>query len=146
MVCGNLLRRRGVSKPVDKLGRGPKLESETVWFGAQWDERLCKSWDELSDVKLDEDNKWWRLTKNITEVASRAMAGYGIVGMTDLGGILDIVASLRGSKRLLVDLRKNPKAVKSLSSKIIDIWHACYEELNSIISRYIEGSSAWMGI
>lgn len=128
------------------LGAEPKFESDTVWFGAQWDERLGKSWEELRNIEFNSNNRWWDLTKKITEIASEAISGYGVVGMTDLGGILDVVASLRGPKKLLVDLIRHPEDVKRLSSEVIEFWHACYNELNLIIKRNMEGTSAWMGI
>ncbi|MEM2049875.1 MAG: hypothetical protein QXZ11_01995 [Thermoproteota archaeon] len=128
------------------LGAEPVLESETVWFGAQRNNALGKSWEELRRLEFDPSNEWWMFTKRITEAASETLAGYGIVGMTDLGGILDVAASLRGPKNLVVDLARNPQNVKSLSSKIMDYWHMCYDELDKIIRRRIEGTSAWMGI
>jgi len=128
------------------LGAEPVLESETVWFGAQRNNALGKSWEELRCVEFDPANEWWILTKRITETASETLAGFSMVGMTDLGGILDVAASLRGAENLVVDLVKNPADVKSLSSKIIEYWHTCYDELDRIIRRRIEGTSAWMGI
>lgn len=128
------------------LGAEPVLKSETIWFGAQMNNALGGSWDELRRLEFDFNNEWWRLTKEITEIACENFAGYGIVGMTDLGGILDIIASLRGPKNLIVDLIRNPDDVKSLSSKVIDYWHMCYDELDMIIRRKMDGTSAWMGI
>jgi 5-methyltetrahydrofolate--homocysteine methyltransferase len=128
------------------LGAEPRFESETVWFGAQWSEELGKNWEELRRVEFKVDNEWWRITRRITETASEAFSRYGIIGMTDLGGILDVVASLRGSRKLLIDLVRNPEDVKSLSYKIIEWWHFCYDELNRIIWRSMEGTSAWMNI
>ncbi len=128
------------------LGAEPVLESETVWFGAQRNNELGKSWEELRRLEFNSSNKWWKLTKRITEVASETLAGHSVVGMTDLGGILDIIASLRGSENLIVDLTRNPEDVKSLSLKVIDYWHKCYDELDRIIRRSMEGTSAWMGI
>ncbi|MGQ9596926.1 MAG: hypothetical protein ACUVQY_04025 [Thermoproteota archaeon] len=128
------------------LGAEPLVESETVWFGAQRNSMLGKSWGELRYLEFDSSNEWWRLTKRITETASETLAGYCFIGITDLGGILDIIASLRGSKNLIVDLVTNPDDVKSLSLKIIDCWHMCYDELYRIIRRNMEGTSAWMSI
>lgn len=128
------------------LGAEPRFESETVWFGAQRNEEFGKSWEELRKVEFNADNEWWRITKKITEAASEAFSKYGVVGITDLGGILDVAASLRGPKKLLIDLFRNPEDVKALSSKIIEWWHFCYDELNKIMRRSMEGTSAWMNI
>jgi 5-methyltetrahydrofolate--homocysteine methyltransferase len=69
-----------------------------------------------------------------------------IVGMTDLGGIMDIAASLRGSNNLIIDLFKHPRRVKELCWQILELWHSCYEELHTLLRKGMEGSSAWMAI
>jgi len=128
------------------LGAEPRLGLDTVWFGAQWDRRFVKTWEQLREEKFDPEQRWYRLTKNITRVAAESSHGRYVVGVTDLGGILDIVASLRGPEQLLIDLLRQPEDVKELSDRIIDWWHACFDELNSISKGHMEGTSAWMNI
>ena len=115
-------------------------DSETVWF------ETPKDWDELKDLRFDPANKWWQRTKNITSISSQRSEGRFMAGITDLGGILDIAASLRGSQTLIVDLLRYPQDVKSLCSKILEVWHTCYEELYSILRGNSRGNSAWMGL
>lgn len=85
--------------------------------------------------------------KAITKRAVERGRGKFIIAMTDLGGILDIIASLRGSENLIKDLYMRKEDVKSLSQKIIDVWHKCYDELYGIMKEGgFEGTSTWMGI
>lgn len=128
------------------LGAEPKFEADSIWFGAQWSNDYVKDWRELSDVQFDDGSKWWNLTRSITQRATERSKGRFIVGTTDLGGIADIIASLRGPKNLLVDLHTNPAEVKRLSERIVNIWHRCYDYLDSTIRHECGGSSAWMGI
>lgn len=129
------------------FGANPKFESKTVWFGAQWSREQIKGWDKLSEIAFDEGNVWWERTKAITKRAVERGRGKFIVAMTDLGGILDIIASLRGSENLIKDLYMRKEDVKSLSQKIIDVWHKCYDELYGIMKEGgFEGTSTWMGI
>jgi 5-methyltetrahydrofolate--homocysteine methyltransferase len=69
-----------------------------------------------------------------------------VVGIVDLGGILDVAHSLRGKKRLMIDLFRSPDEVKALCWRVLDIWHECYEELYSITQPNLKGTSAWMGL
>jgi len=117
-----------------------RRDSETVWF------ETPKGWNELKDLIFDQTNKWWQKTKHITSAASQRSEGRFMVGITDLGGILDVAASLRGSQTLIVDLLKHLREVKSLCSKILEVWHTCYEELYRILRGGSRGNSAWMGL
>lgn len=115
-------------------------DSRTVWFETPMD------WWEIKEVKFDPDNSWWRLTKDITSHISDRSEGKFMVGITDLGGITDIAASLRGSQNLIVDMFKHPEKVRTLSSQVLELWHVYYEELYKISKGEIRGNSAWMGL
>ncbi|MBU7004952.1 MAG: hypothetical protein HXS50_05255 [Theionarchaea archaeon] len=122
------------------LGADTKFQSYTVWFEAHME------WNELLDLELDPQNSWWLRARRNTELASSRGAGKFAVGMVDLGGILDVAHSLRGKKRLMIDLFRSPEEVKDLCWRIVDIWHACYEELYAITQKVMPGNSAWMGL
>lgn len=122
------------------LGASPRFISETVWF------ETPKPWEELESLELDRANPWWERTKRIASMALEASKDKFIVGMTDLGGIMDIAASLRGSNNLIIDLFKHPRRVKELCWQILELWHSCYEELHTLLRKGMEGSSAWMAI
>jgi len=115
-------------------------DSETVWF------ETPKDWRELEELKIDPDNRWWRTTKEITAFASGRSNGKFMVGITDLGGVNDVAASLRGSQTLITDLFRCPEKVRDLCSQILDIWHIYYEELYRILKGESRGNSAWMGL
>jgi len=128
------------------LGAEVKFKADTVWFGAQWDERFVRNWGSLANVEFNENEVWWRRTVSATRRAIERCRGNFIVGVTDLGGIGDIIASLRGPKNLLIDCHLRPDDIKSLSERLVEIWHVCYDRLFDIIGRSNPGSSAWMGI
>ena len=128
------------------LGAEVKFETDTVWFGAQWDERLVRDLEYLARVEFDENDVWWRRTVSATKKATERSKGNFIVGITDIGGIGDVIASLRGAKNLLIDCHIRPGDVKNLSEKLVGIWQVCYDRLFDIIGHSNPGSSAWMGI
>ena len=128
------------------LGAEVKFESDTVWFGAQWDDSSARDLKYLANAKFDENNIWWRRTITATRKATERSGGNFVVGITDIGGIADVIASLRGAKNLLIDCHVRPGDVEDLSERLVGIWHNCYDRLFEIIGRSNPGSSAWMGI
>ncbi|MGB9760730.1 MAG: hypothetical protein ACP5KW_11370 [Thermoproteota archaeon] len=125
------------------LGALPRFreDSKTVWF------ETPTEWEKIEDMmRFDPNNYWWKMTKNIASVVSRESENKFVVGTTDLGGVLDTLASLRGSKNLTVDLFKNPKRVLSASRKILDLWFHYYDELYVILNGKNRGTDTWMGI
>jgi 5-methyltetrahydrofolate--homocysteine methyltransferase len=63
--------------------------------------------------------------------------------MTDLGGNLDILASLRGSEKLLLDLTDDPQQVERLVSEITTLWLRYYDELEGITIKAGRGNACW---
>jgi len=122
------------------LCSNPIIGEDTVWFETQTD------WSILDTLEFNPKNNWWQLTKYLTDTVTELSNNKFFVGITDLGGILDTVAAIRGSQNLLFDLIDNPDKVKRLSSKITGIWIKCYQELYEIINKKMVGSSAWMGL
>lgn len=123
------------------LGSLTEIKEDTVWFhpDLQWQ-------NDLKNVRFDPDNKWWNITKDITLVATEMSCGKFFVGMTDLGGSLDILASLRGTQGLLTDLVDEPEQVTEIINDTRRLWFKYYEELNNIIQKKMAGTCAWMGI
>jgi len=124
------------------LGCPPRIEEDTVWFEAP----ETKPWDEILSLRLDPGNRWWKITKDITSQAVEYGRGKFFVGITDLNAVLNILGSLRGTQRLLMDLIDHPREVKEACSLITEIWFSCYDELLKITQRYMSGASTWMGI
>lgn len=122
----------------DHLLYDPK--TETSWFEVGLD------WDAITSMEFDEGNGWWQYTKQVTTMAVEESRGEFVVGVTDLGGIMDVIASLRTTQQLLMDLYDNPDQISSVSAWITDIWHKCFDELTEIVAASGSGFSAWMGL
>lgn len=124
------------------MGSDVTFAKDTVWFGREH----TMDWEQVLAIRYDPENYWWKATKRLVSEAARRNNGRYIVGTTDLGGVTDILASLRGTLNLLTDLVDHPEEVKAASDIITDLWHRYYEELNDLILTAQEGTSAWMGI
>jgi len=115
-------------------------DTNTAWF------ENPLPWDVVEKLEFKEDNEWWQYTKYITRLSIERGKDKFIVGTTDIGGILDVLASFRGAQNLLVDLIEEPERILFMTEKILYAWFKVYEELYDIIREHQEGTSAWMGI
>jgi 5-methyltetrahydrofolate--homocysteine methyltransferase len=65
------------------------------------------------------------------------------IGLTDIGGNLDILASLRGTQNLLFDLYDAPDEVERLTREITALWLRYYDELCRMIEPVGRGIACW---
>ncbi len=115
--------------------------SETVWFTPA---RAV----EIGEVEpdYDPDNVWWRRVREFTTAMVERWGGVLAVGHTDLGGNLDILASLRTTEGLLFDLIERPQEVERAVARITDLWLRYYDELDAIIRPACRGTTCWSPI
>jgi hypothetical protein len=122
------------------LGVEPAFAEDTVWFNQH-----PGGWSDIVP-RFDPDNPWWQATLNLLQVAVEASGGNFFVGMTDIGGMTDIEASLRGTCGLLVDLVDAPRDVKRVRDQLTSLWFRWYEEQERIVRRRLDGASCWLGV
>jgi len=123
------------------VGSDFQLAEDTVWFDRV---QIIKDWNNIPDFKIDKTTTIWQKTVEQTE---KFLEDKNIITtVSDIGGIMDIIASLRGTEALLYDLYDHPDEVKSVINKIDDLWKEAFDEFNGIISKKQEYSSSWMGI
>lgn len=115
--------------------------SETVWFTPARDIPI----GEL-DVMYDAGNIWWRRVQALTTAFVERYAGLLQVGHTDLGGNLDILASLRTTGGLLFDVMEQPAEVVRLVRQITALWLRYYDELDALIRPTCRGTTSWAPI
>ncbi|MBN2710910.1 MAG: hypothetical protein JXR97_00545 [Planctomycetes bacterium] len=120
-----------------ELGRG----ENTVWFHPTKKQEVC-------DLKInyDETNVWLNRVRDIMTAAAQRWEGMVQVGMTDLGGVLDVLSSFRPSEELLLDLYDEPEAVKERTWEIYKCWHKAFDYLDKVQRQYNPGYTAWTPI
>ena len=116
-------------------------EEGTIWFEPS---RKLESYD-LSGL-FDPNNIWWERVRGLTKAAVDRWGDRVCVGFTDLGGNLDILASLRGSQGLLMDLLDRPEEILAACKQITQFWLQYYDELFAITQKTGRGSSPWAPI
>lgn len=123
------------------LGSDTVVDEDTVWFHLAEDVAV-------SDLRLDanDTNPWFVRVRDLMASALERWHGLVQVGMTDLGGNLDIVSSFRPSEKLLLDLYDDPEGVKARTWDAHHAWWHYYEALNKVLQPVNPGYTAWTPI
>lgn len=95
---------------------------------------------------IDWENKWFQRIRDIMAAAMARWEGQVQVGMTDLGGNLDILSSFRPSENLLFDLVDYPESVAKLTWQAHEKWWRYFEEFDRILRPMNQGYTAWTPI
>lgn len=67
------------------------------------------------------------------------------MSIPDLGGVLDVAATLRGSENLLYDLYDAPEEVVRLAREIQAAWYEAYQDLSEVLQDQ-PGNTNWSGL
>ena len=145
----------GEAMPYDWLNFGPGcmaammgsdylLADSTVWFGEGG--AFLRDWSKKDSLRLLEDSPMLKLVDDTTRLLAQRNDGSYIVGITDLGGNLDILASLRGTQTLLTDLYDDPQMVVEAVERIDELWKVYYTKLRGILRDSGQlGHTTWLG-
>lgn len=125
-----------VGAPVDV-----QVDTGTVWFGEAGVSTL-----EALRLEYDAENVWWQRIKAVTQAGVERWGDRVSVSHTSLGANLDILASLRGTKTLLLDLYDVPDEVERLVDEITALWMRYYDELYQIVRLGRRGTTPWAPI
>ncbi|MEI8313146.1 MAG: hypothetical protein WCH98_20545, partial [Verrucomicrobiota bacterium] len=122
---------------------GAKLDNSSgrVWFHPPADTPIAEL-----HFQFDPDNVWFQRVCDIYREGMRRWQGVVLMGMTDLGGVVDILSSFRPGDALLMDLYDEPEEVKRLIGEIHELWHHYYAALNEVLQPVNPGYSDWSRI
>ncbi len=123
------------------LGADLDNSSGRVWFFPRQEQAI-----EDIHFAYDPENAWFKRVKAIYRAAVERWQGSVLVGMTDLGGNLDILSTFRPSDKLLMDLYDAPEHVERLLWEAHEAWRRLYDEINAIIAPVTPGYSDWGAI
>jgi hypothetical protein len=123
------------------LGARVHALPDTTWFEPVREIPIA----ELA-LTFDPDNAWWQRARELTRRAVERWGDRVSVSHTDLGGNLDILASLLATERLLFDLSDHPKEVDRLVRHITGLWLRYYDKLHTLIEPGGRGTTPWAAI
>ena len=124
------------------MGCRLNADENTVWFYPPQPE------PELADIRLkyDPENYWLKRIADVMRAAQARFDGRVQIGMTDIGGALDILASFRPSEKLLLDLVDDPERVQRLTWETHELWWRYYDYFDRILRLKNPGFTAWASI
>jgi len=119
-------------------GARPHPAPDTVWFEPPAHERLADL-----HIALDRTNSWWRRICHVTDLLARRLGERIQISITDIGGNLDILASLHGTERLLIDTAENPAEVLRCGGEVTRLWMEAYDALRTLTAAHCPGTITW---
>ncbi len=118
-------------------GSGLQAVADTTWFSPAAEGRISEL-----HATMQAENPWWQRVAEVTRAAVERWGQQLAIGFTDLGGNLDVLAHLRGTQRLLLDLIDSPQEVDRLVDETHHLWLECCEALYAI-TRLGRGITCW---
>ncbi|MDR2569524.1 MAG: hypothetical protein LBD23_04395 [Oscillospiraceae bacterium] len=126
------------------MGSNYVTKEDTVWFGVG--EYFFKDYSNIDDLRLLSDTPMYKMVTDMTKMLTERNDGSYMVGISDLGGNLDILASLRNTQDLLADLYDEPDMVIKAVEIIDTAWIEYYSMLRGIIKESGQnGHTTWLG-
>lgn len=122
---------------------GARLDNSSgrVWFWPPEDRPIQEI-----HLEYNPDNVWLKRVKDICAAAMQRWQGMVLVGMTDLGGNLDVPATFTTTEKLLVELYDHPEEVERLTWEAHAVWHRFYADINAVLQPVNPGYSDWSAI
>lgn len=120
------------------LGAHVENTEDTTWFRPPESRPITDL-----DLSYHADNTWLQRVKSILHAAANRFEGRVQVGMTDLGGVLDVLATFRPSEALLLDLYDHPADVERLTWRIHDLWWRAFNDLDDVVRSCNPGYTCW---
>jgi len=127
----------GAGSAAAYFGSEVKVDENTVWFNP-----LDKDINDIQ-ITIDRNSFWFKRVQSIIETALHKWQGTVQVAHSDIGGNLDLLASLRGTEKLLLDLYDNARQVEKLAQDITRAWITIYQGEEEKIRKVCRGTTPW---
>lgn len=125
----------------EALGGGYKLTNHSIWFDVN---SPIKDWSNPPEIKFDPNSELWsKISKAQTFYSKDPDMHFSI---TDIGGIMDVLASLRGTENLLYDLYDYPDEVKEFTAKVKSEWFKAFDSQLEAVGSANQPYNTWMNI
>jgi hypothetical protein len=115
--------------------------------GTGWADPIIEDWAQRPTFTVNPDNEWWRRSEKLLEAAGPRAPGRYYIGVPDLNGPPEILALLRGTEELALDLMDvDPGVIKDALDEVNLAWLHYWEACNAIIHEWVDGYLYWIGI
>lgn len=111
----------------------------TVWF-----KKTGQELDEIAGIRLDKECQLFNRAIELTHEVQDYFKGEIAVGVPDLGGVYDILSSIRDANELLLELCMEEDAVKEAAWNIHEQFKIAYDAFQGAIDpEKIPGYTCW---
>ena len=140
----NIFTNCGPGSLAGCIGSPFTLAPETIWFE---NEQIITDWDDTEHIKFNNSSEMYRLTDGLTDsLLSRGRDKF-FTSVPDIGGIYDIIAALRGTQELLMDLYEYSEEIKEFVLKLQPMWTDYFNECSKKLMAAQGGAvTTWMPI
>ncbi|MCC7494566.1 MAG: hypothetical protein IT204_19565 [Fimbriimonadaceae bacterium] len=116
--------------------RGVEMQ-DTTWL------EPCLESPAGARFELDPTNRYWRWTCDQIAAVAPLARGRFLQAFPDLIEGLDVLAALRGTDHLLLDLLDRPEWVAASLARLTDLYFAYYDRVYEAIRDEVGGSHFW---
>lgn len=86
------------------------------------------------DIHFDKNNPYWKLHLDLLKACKKNADNRYFVGCPDLVEGLDVLASIKGTQEVLMDMMMQPEVLDEQLQKINDIYFEVFDEIYDIIN------------
>ena len=111
-----------------------------------WQTPIIEEWSDSAVADLDPRHRWLQATLALMAATARDASGRYLVCLPDFSGAFDILANLRGTERLLMDLYDQPDAVCRAADRAVDAWEQVFASSHETILGQGAGIISWVPV
>lgn len=111
------------------LGSPLEAGEDTIWI------HKPDNYDDYADIVFDPDSPGFKLHKELLTECKKLSHGNYYVGMPDLMEGIDVLASLKGTDNVMMDMMMDPDNTLKHIREINDVYFKVYDELYDIIKE-----------
>lgn len=116
------------------LGSEPTVDKATIWYNPTFDSLATPP-----ELRFDPENRWWRLNRDFVLAAVERGRGKYLVTHPDIIENLDVLASLRGTEPLLLDMLDHAASVHAVQAQVNDLYFRYFDDLYHPIAEATPG-------
>ena len=123
------------------IGGNYELNDRTIWFDRH---PVIDDWENPPALAFDPNSEMWQ---NVERIQKKALsAGEINTSITDIGGVLDVICSLRGTENMLYDLYDYPDEVKECTAHVTKLWMEAFDRQVATIREAGQHFNNWFNI
>ena len=112
-----------------------------------WADPIIDDWETRPTFQFDPTAPWWLKTKELIEAAGQRAAGQYYIGLPDLNGPPEILALLRGTNELAIDLiDQQPETILRALDEVNVAWLRYWQAAVGLIHQWVDGYLFWIGV